>query len=145
MAQDILKRGITTPRQLGIMGGSNGGLLVSANMVQRPELFGAVVCQVPLIDMIRYTHIGAGASWAAEYGDPARPADRDWIMKYSPYQNVKAGQRYPPVFFVTATDLNNHRGRQTIQEGAAEAIRLALLPEDGPTGTYSDRKGIVPW
>jgi len=72
-------------------------------MVQRPELFGAVVCQVPLIDMIRYTHIGAGASWAAEYGDPARPADRDWIMKYSPYQNVKAGQRYPPVFFVTAT------------------------------------------
>ena len=103
VAQDILKRGITTPRQLGIMGGSNGGLLVSANMVQRPELFGAVVCQVPLIDMIRYTHIGAGASWAAEYGDPARPADRDWIMKYSPYQNVKAGQRYPPVFFVTAT------------------------------------------
>src|SRR5438105_914433 len=103
VAQDSLKRGITTPRQLGIMGGSNGGLLVSANMLQRPELFGAVVCQVPLIDMIRYTHIGAGASWAAEYGDPARPADRGWIMKYSPYQNVKAGKRYPPVFFVTAT------------------------------------------
>src|SRR6266513_2450687 len=103
VAQDILKRGLTTPRQLGIMGGSNGGLLVSANMVQRPDLFGAVVCQVPLIDMIRYTHIGAGASWAAEYGDPARPADRGWIMKYSPYQNVKAGKRYPPVLFVTAT------------------------------------------
>ena len=103
VAQDILKRGITTPRQLGIMGGSNGGLLVSANMVQRPDLFGAVVCQVPLIDMIRYTHIGAGASWAAEYGDPARRADRGWIMKYSPYQNVKAGKRYPPVFFVTST------------------------------------------
>ncbi|HEY0767895.1 MAG TPA: prolyl oligopeptidase family serine peptidase [Steroidobacteraceae bacterium] len=103
VAQDILKRGITTPRQLGIMGGSNGGLLVSANMVQRPDLFGAVVCQVPLIDMIRYTHIGAGASWAAEYGDPARRADRGWIMKYSPYQNVRAGKSYPPVFFVTAT------------------------------------------
>ncbi len=95
--------GVTTPPQLGIMGGSNGGLLVSANMVQRPELFGAVVCQVPLIDMIRYTHIGAGASWAAEYGDPERPADRTWIMKYSPYQNVKADRSYPPVFFVTAT------------------------------------------
>src|SRR5437763_12983500 len=102
-AQDLVKRGITTPRQLGIMGGSNGGLLVSANMVQRPELFGAVVCQVPLIDMIRYMHIGAGASWAAEYGDPERTADRTWIMKYSPYQNVKADRSYPPVLFVTAT------------------------------------------
>jgi prolyl oligopeptidase len=85
------------------MGGSNGGLLVSANMVQAPELFGAVVCQVPLIDMIRYTKIGAGASWAAEYGDPARAADRAWILRYSPYQNVSAQRRYPPVLFVTAT------------------------------------------
>src|SRR5580658_2670528 len=103
VAQDIITRGITTAKQLGIMGGSNGGLLVSANMVERPELFGAVVCQVPLIDMIRYTHIGAGASWEAEYGDPAKPADRAWIMKYSPYQNVRAATHYPPVFFVTAT------------------------------------------
>ncbi len=103
VARDIVKRGITTPAQLGIMGGSNGGLLVSANMVEQPELFGAVVCQVPLIDMIRYTHIGAGASWAAEYGDPARQADRAWIMKYSPYQNVSEKKHYPPVLFVTAT------------------------------------------
>ena len=103
VAADLVKRGITTAKQLGIMGGSNGGLLVSANMVERPELFGAVVCQVPLIDMIRYTHIGAGASWEAEYGDPDKPADRAWIMKYSPYQNVSKAKRYPPVFFVTAT------------------------------------------
>ena len=103
VAADLARRGITTPRQLGIMGGSNGGLLVSANMVQRPELFGAVVCQVPLIDMIRYTQIGAGASWAAEYGDPARAADRAWILKYSPYQNVSKDRKYPPVLFVTAT------------------------------------------
>jgi len=103
VAQDIVKRGITTTQQLGIMGGSNGGLLVSANMVERPDLFGAVVCQVPLIDMIRYTQIGAGASWEAEYGDPARPADRAWIMKYSPYQNVSRDRKYPPVLFVTAT------------------------------------------
>ena len=103
VARDIVKRGITTPKQLGIMGGSNGGLLVSANMVEAPELFGAVVCQVPLIDMIRYTQIGAGASWAAEYGDPAKEADRAWILKYSPYQNVSAKGRYPPVLFVTAT------------------------------------------
>lgn len=103
VAQDIVRRGITTPKQLGIMGGSNGGLLVSANMVEAPDLFGAVVCQVPLIDMIRYTQIGAGASWAAEYGDPAKAADRAWILKYSPYQNVSAKRHYPPVLFVTAT------------------------------------------
>jgi len=103
VAQDLVRRGFTTPAQLGIMGGSNGGLLVSASMVERPELFGAVVCQVPLIDMIRYTRIGAGASWEAEYGDPARPADRAWILKYSPYQNVAADRKYPPVLFVTAT------------------------------------------
>jgi prolyl oligopeptidase len=103
VARDLVKRGVTTAKQLGIMGGSNGGLLVSANMVQAPELFGAVVCQVPLVDMIRYTKIGAGASWAAEYGDPARAADRAWILRYSPYQNVSAQRRYPPVLFVTAT------------------------------------------
>jgi prolyl oligopeptidase len=103
VAQDIVRRGITTAKQLGIMGGSNGGLLVSANMVERPELFGAVVCQVPLVDMLRYTQIGAGASWEAEYGDPAKPADRAWILKYSPYQNVRKDKHYPPVLFVTAT------------------------------------------
>jgi len=103
VAEDLEKRKFTTPKQLGIMGGSNGGLLVSTVMTQRPDLFGAVVCQVPLIDMIRYTQIGAGASWAAEYGDPADPKMRDYILTYSPYQNVSADKKYPPVFFVTAT------------------------------------------
>jgi prolyl oligopeptidase len=103
VAADIEARGLTTPRQLGIMGGSNGGLLVSTVMTQIPEKIGAVVCQVPLIDMIAYTHIGAGASWVAEYGDPAVPAEREAILKYSPYQNVAADRKYPPVFFVTAT------------------------------------------
>jgi prolyl oligopeptidase len=103
VAADLARRGLTTPKQLGIMGGSNGGLLVSTVMVQRPDLLGAVVCQVPLIDMIAYTHIGAGASWIGEYGDPAIPAERDYILTYSPYQNVKADGKYPPVFFVTAT------------------------------------------
>jgi prolyl oligopeptidase len=85
------------------MGGSNGGLLVTAVMMQHPELIGAVVCQVPLIDMIRYTQIGAGASWAGEYGDPADPKAREWIVKYSPYQNVKPDVKYPPILFTTAT------------------------------------------
>jgi prolyl oligopeptidase len=103
VAADLVSRGLTTSKQLGIMGGSNGGLLVSTVMVQRPELFGAVVCQVPLIDMIAFTHIGAGASWIGEYGDPKIAAERDYILTYSPYQNVKPGGHYPPVFFVTAT------------------------------------------
>ena len=103
VAADLARRGLTTPAQLGIMGGSNGGLLVSTVMVQRPDLFGAVVCQVPLIDMIAYSHIGAGASWIGEYGDPAVAAERDYILTYSPYQNVKKDAAYPPVFFVTAT------------------------------------------
>jgi prolyl oligopeptidase len=103
VAADLVRRGLTTPKQLGIMGGSNGGLLVSTAMVQRPRLFGAVVSQVPLVDMIAYTHIGAGASWIGEYGDPAIPAERSYILTYSPYQNVKAGVDYPPIFFVTAT------------------------------------------
>jgi prolyl oligopeptidase len=103
VAADLARRGLTTPKQLGIMGGSNGGLLVSTVMVQKPELFGAVVCQVPLIDMIAYSHIGAGASWIGEYGDPAIPQERDYILTYSPYQNVRKDRAYPPVFFVTAT------------------------------------------
>ena len=103
VAADLLKRGLTTPKQFGIMGGSNGGLLVSTVMTQIPDELAAVVCQVPLIDMIAYTHIGAGASWIGEYGDPADPKMRDYILTYSPYQNVKPGVKYPPVFFVTAT------------------------------------------
>jgi prolyl oligopeptidase len=103
VAEDLEARRFATPETLGIMGGSNGGLLVGAVMVQRPDLFGAVVCQVPLLDMLRYTKIGAGASWEGEYGDPKVPAERAAILAYSPYQNVRAGVDYPPVFFVTAT------------------------------------------
>jgi prolyl oligopeptidase len=103
VAADLATRGFTTPKQLGIMGGSNGGLLVSTVMTQHPELLGAVVCEVPLVDMLRYTKIGAGASWAAEYGDPADGKMGAYIATYSPYQNVKQGVKYPPVFFVTAT------------------------------------------
>ncbi len=103
VAADLARRGLSTPRQIGSVGASNGGLLVSATMVQRPDLFGAVVCQRPLIDMLRYTHFGAGQSWVDEYGDPANPVDRAWILKYSPYELVKKGGHYPPVFFITET------------------------------------------
>ena len=103
VAADIERRGLASPQQLGSVGASNGGLLVTATMVERPELFGAVVCQRPLIDMLRYTHYGAGASWVGEYGDPADPKMRAAILRYSPYENLKPIVKYPPVLFITET------------------------------------------
>ena len=106
VAEDLIARKITQPRRLGIKGGSNGGLLVGAVMTQRPELFNAVVCQVPLLDMRRYHRLLAGASWMAEYGDPGRAEDWAWIAKYSPYHRVRHardGVRYPKVLFTTST------------------------------------------
>jgi prolyl oligopeptidase len=103
VAEDLIKRGITSPRHLGIQGGSNGGLLVGAVYVQRPDLFHAVLCEVPLLDMLRYHLLLAGASWVGEYGNPDVAADREFISKYSPYQNLKANGQYPEVFFLTST------------------------------------------
>jgi prolyl oligopeptidase len=103
VAEDLIATGVTSARQLGIEGGSNGGLLVGAVMVQRPELFNAVVCQVPLLDMKRYHKLLAGASWMAEYGDPDKADDWDFISKYSPYQNVRPTQKMPRVLFDTST------------------------------------------
>lgn len=103
VGQDLVTRGFTTPQHLGIVGASNGGLLVSTTMVQRPDLFAAVVCQRPLIDMLRYTQFGAGASWVGEYGDPADPKMRAYIEKYSPYENVKPDVKMPSVLFITET------------------------------------------
>jgi prolyl oligopeptidase len=103
VAQDIIARKITSPQHLGMQGGSNGGLLVGAVMLQRPELFGAVVCQVPLLDMRRYHKLLAGASWMAEYGDPDQPNEWAFISKYSPYQNVRKDMKLPPVLFTTST------------------------------------------
>lgn len=103
VSEDLIARKITSPKKLGIMGGSNGGLLMGVALTQRPELYNAVVIQVPLFDMIGYTHIGAGASWVGEYGDPANPEERKVIESYSPYQNLKAGKPYPLVFLETST------------------------------------------
>jgi len=103
VSQDLITRKITSPRRLGIMGGSNGGLLMGVALTQRPELYNAIVVQVPLFDMIRYSQIGAGASWVGEYGDPAIPSERAVIAKYDPYSNLKAGQKYPEVFIETST------------------------------------------
>ncbi|MDR3446428.1 MULTISPECIES: prolyl oligopeptidase family serine peptidase [unclassified Dyella] len=103
VSQDLFQRNITSPQHLGAMGGSNGGLLMGNMLTLYPQLYGAVVSQVALLDMQRYTHLSAGASWIAEYGDPDKPAEWAWIQKFSPYFNAKAGQKYPPVLFTTST------------------------------------------
>jgi prolyl oligopeptidase len=101
VARDLFKRGITSPRRLGIYGRSNGGVLMSVSMTQHPELWHAVVIESPLIDMLRYNHLSAGASWVGEYGDPDVPADRAFIAKYSAYQNLKPGMAYPKPYITT--------------------------------------------
>ncbi|MFL9961347.1 prolyl oligopeptidase family serine peptidase [Paraburkholderia sediminicola] len=103
VAEALISSGVTSAAQLGIQGGSNGGLLVAACMVQRPELFGAVVCEVPLLDMSRYHLLHAGASWIDEYGDPDEPAGARSLAAYSPYHRVAADVAYPPVLFTTST------------------------------------------
>jgi prolyl oligopeptidase len=103
VAEDLVKRRITSPAHLGISGGSQGGLLVGAAFTQRPDLFGAAVSAIPLLDMKRYHQLLAGASWMGEYGDPDKPGDWDFIGKYSPYQNVFKDKKYPKVFIWTTT------------------------------------------
>ena len=103
VAEELIRQRITSPEHLGIEGGSNGGLLVGVAFTERPELYKAVVIQSPLLDMQRYSHLLAGASWMAEYGDPDKPDEWAYISKYSPYQNLRAGTKYPKVMFTTTT------------------------------------------
>ena len=101
--KDLISSKVTSNKHLGAMGGSNGGLLAGVALTQRPDLFNAIVSQVPLLDMRRFNQLLAGASWMGEYGNPDVPAEWDYISKYSPYQNVKAGVKYPNVLFITST------------------------------------------
>ncbi|WP_425488843.1 prolyl oligopeptidase family serine peptidase [Dyella caseinilytica] len=103
VAEDLIKRGVTSPAHLGAEGGSNGGLLMGNMLTLYPQLFGAIACEIPLLDMKRYIHLSAGASWIAEYGNPDDPKQWTFIQTFSPYQNVKPGVSYPPVLFYTTT------------------------------------------
>ncbi|ORW00927.1 prolyl oligopeptidase [Mycobacterium kyorinense] len=122
VAADLAKRGITTVEQLGAQGGSNGGLLMGIMLTQYPDLFGALVCQVPLLDMRRYHLLLAGASWVAEYGDPDDPEDWEFISEYSPYHHISADAHYPPVLITTSTrDDRVHPGHARKMTAALEA------------------------
>lgn len=145
VAQDLVARGITTPSQLGAVGGSNGGLLMGIMLTKYPELFGALVCRVPLLDMKRYHLLLAGASWVAEYGDPDDPDEWAFIEKYSPYQNTSADAPYPPILFTTSTrDDRVHPGhaRKMVAQLEAEGHQQVWYHEniEGGHGGAADNK-----
>ena len=129
VGEDLVARGVTTVPQLGIQGGSNGGLLMGNMYTTYPDHWGAVVCQVPLLDMKRYTKLLAGASWAGEYGDPDDPEQWAFLEQYSPYHNVDASQDHPPILFTTSTRDDR------VHPGHARKM-AALLGEMGKDLTY---------
>ncbi|KUM26203.1 peptidase S9 [Mesorhizobium loti] len=145
VAEDVVRRGITSAAQLGIQGGSNGGLLTGVSLTQRPELFGAVIIDVPLLDMLRYTELPPGASWIAEYGDPSKPEDAAWLAAYSPYQHISNGTAYPPVLLMTSTaDDRVHPGharKMAARLQAAGHDRTLFFEEtEGGHGGRGDRR-----
>ncbi len=135
VAADLVNRGITTPAQLGIEGGSNGGLLMGVMLTRHPELFGAIVGQVPLLDMRRYHELLAGASWIAEYGDPREPAEWTYLRPFSPYQNVAPDRRYPPVLFITSTRDDR------VHPGHARKMVARLLEHGHDVSYYENIEG----
>jgi len=125
VAEDLIARKVTSPRRLGIQGGSNGGLLMGVQLTQRPELWNAVDIQVPLLDMLRFEQIQAGASWVGEYGSVSVPEERAFLARISPYHNLKAGVKYPtPLIWTTTKD--DRVGPQHARKFAAKMAAMGL-------------------
>jgi prolyl oligopeptidase len=138
VAEDLVDRNVTSPRKLGIMGGSNGGLLMGVMLTQRPELFRAAVVQVPLLDMLRYDRLLAGASWVDEYGSPSNEAERRWLARMSPYQNLRRRPQFPVPFFVTSTkDDRVHPGHARKYAARMEAYDMPFLYYENIDGGHS--------
>ncbi len=135
VSEDLIARGITTPSQLGILGGSNGGLLMGVSMIQRPDLYNAIGIGVPLLDMLRYHKLLAGASWVGEYGDPDIEEERIFIEKYSPYQNLDEGMEYPRVYFFTSTKDDR------VHPGHARKMAAKMASYDMPFLYYENIEG----
>lgn len=135
VARDLVERGVTTVDKLGAQGGSNGGLLMGVMLTRYPDLFGALVCSVPLLDMRRFHLLLAGASWMAEYGDPDNADDWAFISKYSPYQNISADRRYPPVLITTSTRDDR------VHPGHARKMTAALESAGHPVHYYENIEG----
>jgi prolyl oligopeptidase len=138
IARDLVKRGVTSEEQLAAYGGSNGGLLVGNMLTRYPDLFGAIWCTVPLLDMRRYTRLLAGPSWVAEYGDPERPEDWAYMVGFSAYQNLEEGRTYPSVLLVTSRrDDRVHPGHARKMAAKLAAMKQSVFfyePDDGGHG-----------
>jgi prolyl oligopeptidase len=138
VAEDLIARRITSTRRLGIEGGSNGGLLMGVMLTQRPELFHAAVVQVPLLDMLRFDKLLAGASWVDEYGSPQVPQERAWLAKMSPYQNLKYAKDYPEVFILTSTkDDRVHPGHARKYAAKLASLHMPFLYYENTEGGHS--------
>jgi prolyl oligopeptidase len=138
VAEDLIAKKITSKPKLGAMGGSNGGLLMGVMYTQRPDLFHAIVCQVPLLDMLRYNLLLAGASWMDEYGDPDVPEERAWLEKLSPYHNVDASKTYPEIYFETSTkDDRVHPGHARKMAKLLEEMGKPFLYYENIDGGHS--------
>ena len=147
VASDLIGRGVTRPQRLACRGGSNGGLLVGNMLARYPSLFGAIICEVPLLDMRRYSKLTAGASWIAEYGDPDDPADWGFLREISAYQLIAPGQDYPPVLLTTsARDDRVHPGHA--RKMAAKLARLGAQvffhePAEGGHAGAADNEHVA--
>ncbi len=144
VAEDLIAKGFTSPRRLGIQGGSQGGLFMGVAMTRRPELFRAVIIGVPLFDMLRFHKLLAGASWIGEYGNPDIPEQRAWILKYSPYQALAAGRNYPMPFIFTSTkDDRVHPGHARKAAAKLEALGYPYLYYENIDGGHSAAANLV--
>ncbi len=135
VAEDLIAQGITRPSRLGISGRSNGGLLTSVQLTQRPDLYNAVIIGVPLTDMMRYDQLLAGASWRDEYGRPDDPQARAWLLRYSPYHRIEADQRYPETLIYTSTQDDR------VHPGHARKFAARLLEHGAPVLYYENIEG----
>ena len=139
-AEHLVESGWTKPERLGAFGGSNGGLLMGAAITQRPELYGAIVCLVPLLDMLRYQHLLIARFWTAEYGSAEDEPQYRWLRAYSPYHNVRAGQRYPPILLTTAEGdsrvdpMHARKMAALLQEHAGAELTLLRIDRDAGHG-----------
>ena len=139
VAADLHRRGISSPRRTGIYGRSNGGVLTSVTMTQHPELIHAAVIESPLIDMLRYHELPAGASWIGEYGDPRIPEEAAWIARYSAYQNLQPGTAYPRVYITTNTrDDRVHPGHARKFAARLEQMGVDHLYYEETSGGHSN-------
>jgi prolyl oligopeptidase len=138
VAEDLIAHRVTSPRHLGIQGGSNGGLLMGVMLTQRPELFGAAVVQVPLLDMLRYHKLLAGASWVDEYGSPDIPEERAWLERLSPYQNLAKREGSPEPFLLTSTkDDRVHPGHARKYAAKMESLGMPFYYYENIEGGHS--------